>query len=313
MAKIFLTGITGFLGSNIARYLAGEGHSIIATYREGSSTLCCADITDKIDWVLQDEGEWIETIINYKPKVIIHSAWIGVSHADRDNWDVQYKNVDYLNTILSIAKNSNTKHMVVLGSQAEYGVFNGCIDEEYSLKPTEAYGYIKIVCSELVKQHCNYNNINWYWLRLFSFFGKGEASTWLIPSLVHRILTSTHMDFTPGEQKYAYLYVNDLGCAIANIIKHEGTSSGIYNISGSKVIKLRDLVQKITSYLDESFQLNFGKLPYRVNQPMHMQGNSTKFIKTFGEFEKSDFDSSLHQTILHLKSSYYNQLNNESI
>jgi nucleoside-diphosphate-sugar epimerase len=313
MAKIFLTGVTGFLGSNIARNLIKDGHSVIATYRKASSKSSCRDFESKIHWVLQEGEKWMKTIKEYQPEIVIHCAWIGVSHADRDCWKTQYKNVDYLNLILSIAKKSNSSSVVVLGSQAEYGVIEGCINEDHALMPTEAYGCIKVICSEIVKQFCNYNNIQWYWLRLFSFFGKGEASNWLIPTLVTKILTSEHMDLTPGEQKYAYLYVDDLAYAINNVIKHYNNASGVYNISGSKAIKLKDIIQKVTSHINPSFQLNFGKLPYRTNQPMHLQGDSKKFIKIFGEFEKSDFDNSLYQTILHLRNSYNNKTNNESI
>jgi len=295
MAKVFITGITGFLGSSIAQYLSDNGHEIIGLYRHGSSLKLLKTIENKVTLVLQD-NDWVNDIISCKPQIVVHAAWAGVSHNDRDNWDSQLLNIDYLKQVLTIGKDSGAIKFIGLGSQAEYGTFNGMIDENYPANPKEAYGCVKIICTEFVKQYCNYYNMNWYWLRLFSFYGKGESERWLIPSLVKKMITEKEMDLTEGEQKYAYLYVGDLGFAINNIIVNSGRS-GVYNISGSSLIKLRDLVERIKGIVNKSFRLNFGKLPYRANQSMHIQGDSSKFKKEFGEFEVSNFDTSLSATI----------------
>ncbi|MDB5141283.1 MAG: hypothetical protein JWR12_3199 [Mucilaginibacter sp.] len=309
MAKIFITGITGFLGSNIADFLSKEGHHIVATYREKSSKNLCLNYYDKVHWVLQDENnDWVNTIINTSPDVIIHSAWMGVSHNERDDWECQFQNINFIKKILFVAKHSKASRFICLGSQAEYGPFDGVINEEYPLNPVEAYGCVKIICSELVKQYCTYHKIDWYWLRLFSFFGSGESENWLIPSLVKKIILSDYMDLTLGEQKYAYLYVGDLGLAINSIILKHG-QPGIYNISGKMLVTLKNLVEGIRNKINPSFKLNFGKLPYRLNQSMHMQGDSSKFIKEFDEFEASDFESSMLKTIECLKEKFKAQVN----
>jgi len=295
MAKVFITGITGFLGSNIARYLSNNGHEVIGLYRHGSSLKLLEAIEDKITLVLQDD-DWINGIISYKPQIVVHAAWVGVGHSDRDNWNSQLLNIDYLKQVLTTAKDAGAIKFIGLGSQAEYGIFNGMIDENYPADPKEAYGCVKMICTEFVKQYCTYYGMDWYWLRLFSFYGKGESEKWLIPSMVKKMITEKEVDLTAGEQKYAYLYVEDLGLAINNIISKQGRS-GIYNISGGSLIMLKDLVANIRNIVNKSFKLNFGKLPYRPNQPMHMQGDSLKFKKEFGEFEVSNFDSSLVTTI----------------
>jgi nucleoside-diphosphate-sugar epimerase len=296
MAKIFITGITGFLGSNIAEYLIKEGHTIAATYRKTSSKKRCAGFENDIVWILQDDNDWCEKVINFKPEIIIHSAWLGVEHNERNLWEVQLTNIDFIKQILFIAKKVNAKKFISLGSQAEYGVFDGCITEHHPLNPTEAYGCVKVICTELVRQFCTSHNINWFWLRLFSFFGKGQSDEWLIPNLVNKLLTTDHMDFTPGEQKYAYLYVEDLARAINSIVNINGPS-GVYNISGKHLISLKNLIKNIRDQINPSFVLNFSKLEYRPNQPMWMQGDVSKFTEQFGEFELSGFEESLMLTV----------------
>ncbi|TWR31170.1 NAD(P)-dependent oxidoreductase [Mucilaginibacter pallidiroseus] len=311
MAKIFITGITGFLGSNIAEYLINEEHDVTAIYRPSSSRERCNQYYSSVNWILQDDlGDWQDAVIKSSPDVIVHSAWLGVGHLERDDWNIQVANIDFLKSLLFIASKSEASKFISLGSQAEYGIFEGTIDEEYPTSPTEAYGCVKVVCSELVKQFCNYHKIDWFWLRLFSFFGKGEADNWLIPSMVKRMFTGTEMDFTAGEQKYSYLYVSDLALAVNNITTKNGVS-GIYNISGKNVLKLKTLITDIRDHINPSFQLNFGNLPYRKNQPMHMQGNSSKFVKEFGEFDVTDFKSAMLNVLDDLKQKITH--NNEGI
>jgi len=311
MAKIFITGITGFLGSNIAGHLVSNGHEVAATYRVSSSKALCHNFEDKITWILQDES-WEQQVVDFKPAVVIHSAWLGVGHVERNLWESQVANIEYIKQILFVAKAAGTKKFIGLGSQAEYGLFSGSINEDHPIKPTEAYGCVKVVCSELVKQYCEYHHIDWYWLRLFSFFGKGESDKWLIPTLVNKLITADHMDLTPGEQQYAYLYVEDLGAAINKLITGDG-ESGIYNISGKHLTSLRDLVEDIRDQINPGFQLNFGKLDYRENQPMHMQGDSSKFVREFGEFDHSDFNNALAITVDYIKQQYIKRTEHESI
>ena len=312
MAKIFLTGITGFLGSNIAEFLIEHGHCVVAVYRLGSSRELCENYLDKVSWIILDENDkWVDEVIEKRPDVVVHSAWIGVGHKDRDDWQVQFLNIGFLEKLLLIAGKSSATKFIGLGSQAEYGVFDGCVDEMHQLNAKDAYGSVKIICSEIVKRYSGAHEFDWYWLRLFSFFGKGESENWLIPSLVKKILSGDHMDLTAGEQKYAYLYVNDLGVAINNIIINNGIS-GFYNISGKTLIPLKYLVENIKEKINPSFKLNFGILPYRTNQSMHLQGDPSKFIEEFGEFEVSDFDGSLLRTIEYLKDKFKIQIN-ESI
>jgi nucleoside-diphosphate-sugar epimerase len=312
MAKVFITGITGFLGSSIAGYLVKQGHSVSAIYRRQSSLKLCESYFDEVKWIIQtDDDSWIHHVIDMAPKVIIHAAWLGVEHHERDNWESQLNNINFLKTILTIAGKVKADKFIALGSQAEYGVYNGCINESQPLNAVEAYGCVKVICSELVKQYCNYHKINWYWLRLFSFFGENEADAWLIPSLVKKVLHNESMDLTPGEQKYTYLYVDDLGLAVNKIIAYNGLT-GFYNISGKKLITIKSLIEGIRDKINSSFKLNFGKLSYRENQSMHMQGDSSKFINEFGEFEVSDFETSMDNTIKHLVTKFNGQ-QNESI
>ena len=299
---VLITGITGFLGSHIAENLLNNNIPVIGLKRKNSNICRCQTFKDKIIWIdIDDEEEYIFEILKYKIDIIIHGAWIGVEAHERDDWNLQTKNIHFLVTLLQIAKKLSLKKFIFLGSQAEYGTIVGIVNEEQKCEALNAYGSVKLACLEIVKTFSNINNINWIWLRLFSLFGEKENENWLFPSLIEKIKTQSEMDFTLGEQKYAYLYVKDLAIIIDKIVRFE-IQSGIYNVSSDIVRSIRSLVEEVRDRINPKFQLNFGALKYRDNQSMHMQGSINKLNDQIGKLEFTDFSVAIENTI-----KYYNK------
>ena len=296
--RILITGISGFLGSQIAKQLISQGHELMATKRPSSDLWRCEDYANKITYISINEVNWHSKILEFHPEIIIHTAWSGVSASDRDDWDVQLSNIDFTLKLLQIAKQCKLKKIIGFGSQAEYGNFSGIIDENYPLNPNTAYASAKIAVSQIIDNYCSINKINWYWFRLFSFFGELESNTWFIPTLIDKISTVQKMDMTQGDQKYAYMYVGDLARIISKTVEVD-LSSGIYNISSSCAISLLELTNKILELIKPAeSQINFGAIPYRPNQSMHIQGSNEKLEKELGEkIDELDFNDSLSKVV----------------
>ncbi|MDO9276317.1 MAG: NAD-dependent epimerase/dehydratase family protein [Lutibacter sp.] len=290
---ILLTGITGFLGSHIAENLIANKIKLIGLKRKDSDLWRCEGFKDKIQWVdIDEKGFFKEELTKCSFDTVIHGAWIGVEADSRENWNEQSKNISFLVSLLEVAKTVGIKKFIFLGSQAEYGNIEGKISEDHKTNALNAYGSIKLACLEIVKTFCENNHINWIWLRLFSLFGEKENKNWLIPSLIESMLTDKQMDFTPGEQKYAYLYVKDFA-AIMNKIITMPVESGIYNISSNETRTIKSLVEDIRNYINPEFILNFGTLKYRNNQSMHMEGDIMRLRAQIGEIDLTDYKIAL--------------------
>lgn len=297
MNKVLITGITGFLGSEVAKKLISKGVKVIGVKRKTSSLRRIEIWKESIEWVDSDSDSFFETIQSLNPNIIIHSAWTGVGADDRDNLAIQFSNHDFLFKLLKLTEVLEIKKIICLGSQAEYGQFSEIISEEREGKPNSAYGLAKKHQSEILSFFCARKNINWIWLRLFSFFGEGEDPNWFIPTLVNSILSRKEMDMTPGEQCYAYMYIKDLARIIAEVAEKD-IFSGCYNVSSKRAISLKTIVEKIENILGvENSIINFGALPYRSNQSMLIQGDVSKLENQIGEFFESDFDKNLEVVI----------------
>lgn len=307
--KILVTGATGFLGSHIVEGLIGSRNEIIATCRK-SSKRDELPFYQSIIWVETDQYGWENVIQSFAPEIIIHAAWSGVNSISRDNKDIQLSNISFTDQLLDLGKKCKIRKFISLGSQAEYGEFSEKINELYPVNPITSYGHVKLSVLKTVQEYCEKHHIEWYWLRVFSIFGERESDLWLIPKLINNILTNKKsMDFTPCEQEYAYLYVRDFANIVKKIVESVNPCPGVYNISSNSAIKLSKLLNMIRDKIDPNFKLNFGVIPYRSNQPMHIEGDMGKYIKQFGDIQLSDFDVSLNKTIEY----YKNRIKYESI
>jgi len=295
---VLLTGATGFLGAHIAeRLLELPNCKLIALKRRSSDTWRCNEFTHQIVWINLDDEDWRQQVSNYNISVVIHAAWNGVAAGDRLAWASQLDNLNLVQQLLELSKNMGIEKFIGLGSQAEYGTFSGIVDENAPANPNTAYGTVKLMALQLVRSFCTEAGINWYWLRLFPLFGEKEDTNWLLPSVIKNMYNGTPMDLTPGMQRYAYLYVKDFAEMMGAIVNSDKAESGIFNISSSEAITLKYLVEQIRNHVNPDVALNFGALPYRSYQTMHMEGNMSRFKTVFGQPRVTSFNESLTNTI----------------
>jgi nucleoside-diphosphate-sugar epimerase len=280
---IVITGVNGFIGANIAIHFLANGYKVIGLVRSTSNLLRCAAFIENENFTLlhYDDVNLAEQLKVQTDLVLIHTAWQGVTAQERMDWSIQFKNLKLGFKLLQMAKECSFTTVVGLGSQAEYGSFEGRVDENYPCNPNTAYGLNKHLLSQLWSRFCEENNIQWYWLRLFSIYGLLEDEHWFITNLITKLQKNEDIALTTGEQQYDYLFVEDLAKNIEALI-NAGGASGIYNLSTNQSIQLKVVAGMVKELIPSTGELLFGKIPYRENQIMHMEGNSEKFKTQFG-------------------------------
>lgn len=276
---ILLTGVTGFLGSNLLKALLENNFYVIGLKRSSSDIWRIKDFlnNDNLELFDIDKTSFENIFKNKSADILIHSAWSGVKADERKSITKQIENFDFAFKLYTSAISIGIKKIISFGSQAEYGKFEGRINEDYPCNPTEAYGLTKLFTNKLLQNLSEQKNIVWFWIRLFSLFGPKEDSNWLIPHSINKMLNEENIDLTICEQKYDYLYIEELCKGIILLLESE--KSGIYNFSSNMSVQLKEILLMIKDITKSNSKLNFGALQYRDNQIMNMEGDSTKLYK----------------------------------
>ncbi|MFA5329302.1 MAG: NAD(P)-dependent oxidoreductase [Prolixibacteraceae bacterium] len=299
--KILITGASGFIGSHITENLVEEGHKVYAICRNKTNFDKCDQFKNKVTWINQDHPEWERKLEGIELDQFIHTAWAGVTSAERDDWDLQLTNFEFSKSMIDLAIRLNARKLICLGSQAEYGLYNYKVTEEHVPEPTDAYGAVKLLTLYYLQNTATKNNRIWYWLRIFSIIGENENKSWLLSQVMGKLLAGEEIELTQGEQFYDYLYIVDFINALTQIITCKSDLSAVYNICSGRPVKIRNLLLLVAEKLNiNGTNLKFGAIPYRKNQNMYMVGSPEKFESIFGQQELSKLD----EVIVKITNSY---------
>lgn len=284
--KILVTGGSGFIGQYVIRnLLKRSGISIVATTRnlKNSSTL---DFFDKIKFIECDlskqDANFYEKL--ERPDLLIHLAWDGLPNY-KGAFHIE-KNLPENSFFLKTMLASGLKNLVVTGTCFEYGMKDGCLNEEMITEPSNPYGLAKDSLRKYIESLKNDHDFNFKWLRLFYMYGKGQSTNSLV-SQIEKSVAGKELEFkmSGGEQVRDYLAIEKVAeyiveCSLQN------TVTGIINCCSGNPVTVKKFVE---NYLEErkyKLSLNLGFYPYPDYEPMAFWGDNSKLKKVLENAKK---------------------------
>ena len=296
--RIFLTGATGFLGSKILRRLLYDGHTAAVLVRPENDRRRiedCLERTTLLDGRMEDVESWRGALEAFQPQVIIHAAWRGVANTDRND-PRQAENIATAARLTALSAELGTAGFVGLGSQAEYGVVNGPVDETAPTRPTTLYGMSKLAARQLCGAICAQSGTRFSWVRVFSTYGPGDNNGWLVPYVLSALRNDERPSLTRCEQKWDYLYGDDAASAIAAVAVTD-QADGVFNLGSGQAPPLKETVELLRDIEAPGAALGFGELPYRKDQVMHLQADIKRLTKTTGWTPRWSLREGLTETV----------------
>lgn len=192
MKNILITGGNGFVASNIYEKIIKK-HNVFLTNRRTLDILDSKKVNDFFN--------------KNKIDVVIHTAVCGGSRFKDDDFSVLTDNINMFNNLV---KNKNKYGSLIhFGSGAEFDRRTDIVFAKENQKafPVDYYGLSKkIIKTEIDKLE------NFYNLRLFGCFGKGEEETRFIKSAIDNIKNKNPIII--HQNRYMdYFYIEDL-CSV---------------------------------------------------------------------------------------------------
>lgn len=267
--KIFVTGSTGFIGSNFVKKVVSKGHHVLGFKRKGSVPRVSIS-SSLVDWI---EGDLCGLNLKDHPDcdVFVHFASYGVVDGCND-WERCFRhNVFDLLSILKSSIGSSISKYVIIGSCFEYGRSGSryeYIPVTAPLEPTTAYGSSKCSASLMSSSFAIENGLDLVIARPFHVYGDGEDPRRFYPQLISRSLSGEDLEMTGGDQIRDFQHVDECCDQILRLIDHDGPRScpRIYNLGSGRPQSLRDFALDQWDKNKSNGKVNFGKIPYRKNE-----------------------------------------------
>jgi GDP-4-dehydro-6-deoxy-D-mannose reductase len=179
MARVLITGGTGFLGSYLAEILARRGDSIVRTYFVDPDPFLAGKAADQkiVHLDVTDRAEVDRTLDAHRPDVIFHFAGQPyVQPSWEDPVGTFRTNIDGTIHLLEwVRRNARSTRFAFAGSGAAYGISERQpITEETPLRPSSPYASSKAAGDVICFQYCSSFGIPTYRFRIFGTTGPGK-------------------------------------------------------------------------------------------------------------------------------------------
>ncbi len=284
MKKVLVTGATGFIGNYVIENLLQQQYNVIASSANIEKARQ-ASWYNLVNYIPLNFKE-LENNIDYytyfqKPDLMIHLAWEGLP-----NYNASFHVEENLPNHFLLLKNlviNGLKDITVTGTCLEYGMQEGCLSENLTTMPSNAYAIAKDKLRISLEELQKGSNCIIKWVRLFYMYGKGQNPNSLLSQLDKALANGDSVfNMSGGEQQRDFLPVNDVAKTIINIALQKEVR-GIINCCSGQPTSVKAFVENYLKSIDRKIKLNLGYYPYTDYEPMHFWGDNRKLKSTINE------------------------------
>lgn len=295
--KVFITGISGFIGANLARKLINENHEVHAVIRPDSNLWRIKDIKEKINLYevdILDQQALSSTIHQIKPNLIFHLAAYGSYPFQKEPSKIIDVNINGAINILNATLDLEYESLILTGTSSEYGIKENKMRETDILEPLTFYaaskGSATLLAQVFAKQYKKPINI----LRPFSVYGPYEEPTRFIPTIINALINKTDINLTPGEQRRDFIYIEDMTDAYMFLAKQNSIGE-IFNIGTGNQFTNDEVVDTLFKITDKNTNINKGTYEKRTWDTSNWVADISK-IKNLGWEPKFSLEEGLKKT-----------------
>jgi nucleoside-diphosphate-sugar epimerase len=311
MAKILITGGSGFVGRHLAKALSKKDkyQIVIADQKlpEGSLRLSnveylAVDLTDF--QATQKAFNGIEICINL-------AALIGsVGYMDKYQADIIRDNSLILASTFEAARINHLKWMLYSSSSMIYQQATTWPHQEREAleipPPKNIYGFSKLLGEYFCRAYHQQYGLNYTILRFFNIYGPGELAkgndpgfAHVIPDLTTRILSGQNPVelIGSGEQTRCFIHITDVVSAITSILESNNTKNDDFNIGTMDEITIANLASKIWQLSGNKSAIKFKHMPEFAHTTQRRIPDNSKLINATGWQPKISLEQGLTEFI----------------
>lgn len=288
MRNYLITGATGMIGSSIVEQIIKNNDKCTCLIRKDTGRVKNIPKSDNVKIIRCDIDEYKILKLDDKYDVFIHLAWLKPFGNDRDNVELQLKNVQYTLDAVRLAKKCGCTVFIGAGSQAEYGVQSVPLTPDLPVNPESGYGIAKYTAGKMSKMLCQQLGMRFNWMRILSVYGKKDNSYTLISYVINELKAGRSPELTKCEQIWDYIHCEDAARAFLAVAEN-GVDGKFYPLGSGEGRRLSDYIKDIQEVINPNVEIKFGIKEYYPHQPMFLVSDVEELKRDTGWISQIGF------------------------
>jgi len=247
--KILITGGAGFIGSNLAKRLVKEGHTVVVLDSLLRGNKLDKWTFSKITFVKGDvRSRKLVDKCSEGCDVIFHFAAVLGVDIVADN-PVETMDVEVVGTrnVVEAAEKNNVKFVLYASTSGIYShsaIVKNALTEEVLVDPRTSYAMAKRYNEIYLASHHQERNLNVISIRFFNVYGWNQDNRMVVPRFFEQALENEDITvFGSGNQTRDFTYIEDVVEACSRLVGIEGCH--IVNIANEAEWCITDLANII--------------------------------------------------------------------
>lgn len=246
--KVLITGGAGFIGSNLAKRLVKEGHSVVVMDSLLRGNKLDKETYSKIEFIKGDVRD-LDLVIKASKNcdIIFHFAAVLGVDIVADN-PVETMDVEVIGTrnVVEAAFINNVKKIMYASTSGIYGhsAIENALTEEVLVDPRTSYAMAKRYNEIYLASHHEEKGLNVISLRFFNVYGGNQDNRMVVPRFFEQASANEEITvFGSGNQTRDFTYIDDTVEACVKLMDINGCH--IINIANEAEWSITDLAQQI--------------------------------------------------------------------
>lgn len=284
-SKVVVLGASGFVGTSLVSYLAGQAIETVA--------LSSSDI----DLSHSKAVEYLVETVGTEDSLVFVS---GLTPDKGRDVATLMKNLKMAEHVATFLEKSPCAQVVYISSDAVYSDASSLVQENTPCDPASFHGLMHLARERILAHTLTGSDVPFLVLRPSLLYGAGDTHNGYGPNRFLRTARAEQVIslFGDGEEKRDHLYVKDLSKLIGLCLVHR--SEGVLNVATGASLSFYQVAQTVAGFVGDKVQIKC--LP-RASAVTHRHFDLAETFQAFPYHRYTSFRDGISETMMEISDS----------
>ncbi len=259
--KILITGVAGFIGSNLASRLLVEGYSVIGIDNLSAGVL--EQVPEGVEFHKLDiRSSDIHSLFKDVGVVFHLAAKNCIEDCQQDPVETADINIRGTANVFEASRRAGVRKVVDFESSAVYEGITKFPTPEDEVSPQSFYAVSKVCANLFAKKYSEFHGVTSIGIRPFSVYGPHQDYRRTIPpsmpAFVIKLLKGERPTiFGDGSKRRDFIHIDDLNDFMLICVNNPGVDNQVYNLGSGINYSILEVYELIRAALGSETQPEF--------------------------------------------------------